>query len=95
MEELIRFEELEEGAAEVERHDLVGGAHELAANEDGRDHRISAAHGQQGLLDFLAVGIEVDVVHARLHPEFLEQDVHRVAEATRGFAEDQDAVIGR
>lgn len=95
VEVLIRFEELDEGAAKVERHDLVGGSDKLAADEDGGNHRISAAHRHQRLLDILAFGVEVDVVHARLHPEFLEQDVHGVAEATCGFAEDEDAVVGR
>lgn len=69
---------MNEVAAEVEGHDLIGGADELAADEDGRQSA-AAAHPLQPLLDLGAVGVVVDLVDARVHPQLLEQYLHCIA----------------
>lgn len=92
-------EQRNEGPTEVEGHDLVGGPHESAADEDRRNRAAAAsataAHPHEGLLDFLAVGIAVDIVDQKTNVELVEEYLNRVAQAARALAEDQDPVFRR
>lgn len=81
-------EELYEVATEVEGHDLVGGAHQIAPDEDRRE-RGGAAHPLERLLDLGALGVGVDVVDAGVNLKLLEQNLDCVAQAARALAEDQ------
>lgn len=79
----------------MEGHDFVGGADEVAADEDRRHGGVAAHPGQGSLHFFPVLVVGVDVVHVGLHAQLLEQDVHRVAQTTCGFAKDHYAVLGR
>jgi hypothetical protein len=69
-------------SAEVERHDIVGAADELAADEDGGDGgRPPSQHLEQRALHVLAPGVAVQLVHQRVHAQVRHQLRHRVAHA--------------
>ena len=56
-------------AGEVQRHDLVGGADEPAADEDGGDGRRAAEAAGELPLHVAAARVLVELVHRRAHAE--------------------------
>ena len=70
------FEHGHELAGEVQRHDLVGGANEVAADEDGRDRRRAAEAAGELPLHVAAARVLVQLVHRRAHVELGEEAWH-------------------
>jgi len=83
-------------AGEVERHDPVGAADELAADEDGGDGGAPAAqHLEEGALHVLAPGVSVQLVHQRVHAQVRHQLRHRVAHAAAAQREHHHRTLRR
>lgn len=82
-------------AAEVQRHDLVGGADEPPADEHRRHGGAAAEEPRQRLLHLLPPRVLVQLHHRRVHPELAEEARHGVAHAARAHAEDHHRPLRR
>jgi hypothetical protein len=82
-------------STEMKRHDLVRGAHELAADEHRRHGGVATQQPGQRLVDLLPPGVLVELHHHRVHPEVAEQAHHRVAHAAGALAEDHHRTLRR
>ena len=89
------FEHGHQLAGEVQRHDLVGGANEVAADEDGRDRRRAAEAAGELPLHLAASRVLVHLVHRRAHAEVGEEAQHRVAHRALARREDHHRLLRR
>lgn len=85
-------EEWNEGTTKVERHDLIGGSDELAADEDGGE-RGGAAHPHEGFLNLFALRIIVNLMNIRANPYVSEQHVHCIAQTAGAFAKHHKSFV--
>jgi hypothetical protein len=82
-------------AGEVQRHDLVGGANEVAADEDSRDRRRAAEAAGELPLHVAAARVLVQLVHRRAHAKLGEEARHRVAHRALAPREDHHRLLRR
>jgi hypothetical protein len=82
-------------AAEVQRHDPVGGPDELAADEDGGDGRRAAEAAGELPLHVMSPGVLVQLMHRRAHAEVEEEALHRVAHRALARREDHHGLLRR
>jgi hypothetical protein len=89
------LEHWHELAGEVQRHDLVGGADEIAADEDGGDGRRAAEAAGELALHVTSPGVLVELVHRCAHAEVGEEGLHRVAHRALARREDHHGLLRR
>jgi hypothetical protein len=82
-------------SAEVERHDLVRGADEPAADEHCRHGGVATQQPRQRLVHLLPPRILVQLHNHGIHPEVAEQAHHSVAHAGGTLAEDHHRALRR
>ena len=82
-------------AGEVERHDLVGRADEVAADEDSRDRRRAAEAAGELPFHVAAARVLVQLVHRCAHVELGEEAQHRVAHRALAPREDHHSLLRR
>jgi hypothetical protein len=82
-------------AGEVQGHDLVGGADEPAADEDGGDGRRASEAAGEVALHVAAARVLVQLVHRRAHAQLGEEARHRVAHRALARREDHHRLLRR
>ena len=82
-------------AGEVQRHDLVGGTDEVAADEDSRNRRRAAEAAGELPLHVAAARVLVQLVHRCAHVELGEEAQHRVAHRALAPREDHHSLLRR
>ena len=82
-------------AGEVQGHDLVGGADEVAADEDGGDRRCASEAASELPLHLAPARVLVELVDGRAHAELVEEARHRVAHRALARREDHHRLLRR
>ena len=88
-------EQRHELATKVERHDLIGRANEVAADEHGGHGGAAAQHVGQRSLHVLPLGVLVQLVDGRVHTQLAEEPLDGVAHAAGAQAEDHHRPLRR
>ncbi|KAF7071080.1 hypothetical protein CFC21_076489 [Triticum aestivum] len=79
----------------MQGHDPVGGADELAADEDCRDGRRTPKASGEVALHVAAAWVLVQLVDRGAHAEAREEACHRVAHRAVARGEDHHRFLGR
>ncbi|RRT69773.1 hypothetical protein B296_00029022 [Ensete ventricosum] len=79
---------------QVQRHDLLRGPNQLAADEHGRHRRLAPQQLGEGVLHLRPARVLVELMDGSADTELMEQALHAVAEAAVAPAEDHHRPCG-
>lgn len=89
----LSFEQWDELATEVERHDLVGGADKAAADEHDGDAGPAADGVDKSFLHLPPSGILVQLMNGRVDTHIIEEPLDRMTHATGAQTKDHHRIL--